>query len=72
VSDEWQRVLGFSRRVAENEVLVVLNFSGEERRVALPEKVSGPFVNVFSGENHDFSTGRELTLQPWSFSVLEN
>ena len=72
VWDEWQRVLGFSRRVAENEVLVVLNFSGEERRVALPEKVSGPFVNVFSGENHDFSTGRELTLQPWSFSVLEN
>lgn len=69
-ADEGQRVLAFCRGAEDKEVVVLLNFSGEEKKVRLNEKAKRPFVDIFSKKSIDFSTGEEQVLQPWGFSVL--
>jgi glycosidase len=69
-ADEGQRVLAFKRRAGEKEVVVLLNFSGEEKTVNLNGKAAGSFVDIFSKDNIDLSTGGEARLSPWAFSVL--
>jgi hypothetical protein len=49
---------------------VALNFSGEERQVNLP--ANGSFVDLFSQQSVNVSTGVAYPLQPWAFSVLSN
>lgn len=71
-ADEEQRVLVFKRKAGEKEVLVLLNFSGDERFVDTGAAVSGDFADSFTNEKVDISTKDSYTLRPWSFSVLAN
>lgn len=69
-ADEGQRVLTFLRSAAGKDVLVLLNFSGEEKTVRLNEPLAGSFTNVFTKETTDFSNQKEQRLKPWGFSVF--
>lgn len=67
--DGGKKVLAFRRRAGEGEVIVLLNFSGEEKRVSLSGKAAGGFADIFSREEVDFSA-TEVSLSPWGFSVF--
>jgi glycosidase len=69
-ADESQRVLAFKRVASGKEVVVVLNFSADERSVDLTGKVNGRYTNVFNQSEILFSTEPAVLLQPWSFSVF--
>ncbi|HEV7332874.1 MAG TPA: alpha-amylase family glycosyl hydrolase [Flavisolibacter sp.] len=69
-AEEGQRVLGFARIASTRVVLVLLNFSGEERVVHLPGKHEGQFMDAFSEQNVSLPANSPLVLSPWGFSVL--
>ncbi|WP_121354529.1 alpha-amylase family glycosyl hydrolase [Flavisolibacter nicotianae] len=67
-ADEQQRVLAFRRKSGESEVVVLLNFSAEERLIQ--PKGQGVYVNVFTQEKTGLADGNGVMLQPWGFSVF--
>lgn len=70
LADEGQKILAFKRSSAEREIIVLLNFSGEETTVYLNGKATGVFTGIFDNNKIDFSTVNEWRLQPWAFYVL--
>lgn len=70
MADEGQRVLAFCRGAGEQQVIVILNFSGEERPVYLNKMMQGAFVDVFTKESVDVSITGDVVLPPFGFSVL--
>lgn len=67
-ADDQQRVLAFRRKSGEREVVVLVNFSGEERLIQLNGQ--GIYENVFTQEKTGVANGRGVALQPWGFSVF--
>jgi glycosidase len=68
-ADENQGVLVFRRRAGEKEVLVSLNFSGEEKANPFQGNAEG-FVEVLAGDGAGFSSNSSANLKPRSFSVF--
>lgn len=64
-SDAASQVLVFRRRKEASEVIVAVNFSGEERRSNLPQKPAEALVFSSPGSADD-ATGSVL-LAPWGF-----
>lgn len=66
-------VLAYLRKNGDNEVLVILNFSGVSpvRFHLKEERVTGVYRNVFSGTTHDLTNEREIELQAWEYRVFE-
>jgi hypothetical protein len=54
-------------------VLVLLNLSKEANQsVELQQPtIKGNFRNVFTGAQHDFTTEKKISLQPWEYMVFE-
>ena len=69
-ADEGEKVLAFCRGKGEKQVVVVLNFSADEKTVFLKARATGQFVDVFTRESIDFSANETHRLLPWSFSVF--
>lgn len=70
LAEESQRVLFFAREAEEKKVMVLLNLSGEERKVYLPEQHTGWFTDAFTGKNVALTTSNAVVLAPWAFSVF--
>lgn len=70
LADDSQKVLAFKRSATGKEVVVLLNFSNEEKTFYLNEKVEGGYTEVFTGDHVDFSLNKEWRLHPWGFAVL--
>ncbi|HVM87085.1 MAG TPA: alpha-amylase family glycosyl hydrolase [Puia sp.] len=65
------KIFSFLRKNGENEILVLLNFSDENFFVEINEEmVRGNFKNIFSGNSKDFSAGKKVEIQPWSWLVF--
>ena len=66
-----EKVFAFQRRKDEDEIVVVLNFSGQALRVELyDERVKGNYTELFSGEERDFSLLRTLHLPTYGYLVF--
>jgi glycosidase len=67
------KVFCYLRKRGEQEVLVVLNWSGEKdfHFEILDERVKGIYRNVFSKAANDFTTAKYFEMQPWEFLVYE-
>lgn len=66
------RVFAFVRKNGINEVLVILNLSGDSISFQLTdEHASGIFRNVFSGSEINISTDNILSLSGWEWLVFE-
>lgn len=68
--DEGQGILAFARKTAGKSVLVLLNFSGEERRLLVPEGHSGNFTDLFTGQHTVLAANSPVVLPPRGFSVF--
>jgi glycosidase len=71
--DKEQKLLAFKRmaeKKEEEEVIVLLNFSGEQTSIPLNGMMKGSFSNPFSQEKVDLSKMDHIDLEPWGFSVF--
>jgi glycosidase len=68
-----KRILAYLRKSGNKEVLVLLNLSKEANQsVELQQPtITGNFRNVFTGAQHDFTTEKKISLQPWEYLVFE-
>ena len=65
-------VMTFLRKNNQHEVLVLLNFSKEAIRCGITdEHLTGKFTEVFNKTNHDFTTQKNVDMQPWQYLVYE-
>jgi glycosidase len=69
-ADAEKSVLAYRRIAGEREVVVVLNFSGEEKTIGLDGRVQGIFSDVFSQETNDYASRQQVHLPPWGVSVF--
>jgi glycosidase len=67
---EDPRVFSYLRKQKKSEVLVVLNFSGDEFDFQV-KNVTGIFRNVFGGDDINFATNDQVFLHAWGFLVFE-
>ncbi|HEY6900323.1 MAG TPA: alpha-amylase family glycosyl hydrolase [Puia sp.] len=66
------RLFAFARKGGEDEVVVLLNFSGEGLMVFNNELLlTGMFYDLFTGARVDFSVAREVWVPAWGGLVLE-
>lgn len=65
------KILAFCRKKDNQEVLVFLNLSKENKlRFSVDNKqVSGKFVNAFSGVENDFTNNPQFEMQAWEYLV---
>jgi alpha-amylase len=63
-------VYAFVRRKAGKKVLVLLNFSGQQRSFSVGQTVWGRATNVFTGK-HEAIDARSVPLAPWDYKVYE-
>lgn len=69
-----EKVLAFLRKNGEQEVLVLLNFSGNEIDFTINEPLLiGNYKSIFESNTHiEFGqAGQAIKLQPWEYSVYE-
>ena len=67
-----KQILAFLRRWREKEVLVFLNFTADPLSVEISDNnVKGAYRDVFSNEQKDLGTIRDLTLEPFGYFVFE-
>jgi glycosidase len=66
-------ILAYLRKNGDDEVLVLLNLSHEEKPLIkiTDEVVTGEFMNIFSGIASDFTDHRYFALRPWEYLVYE-
>ncbi len=66
-----QFVFAFLRQSDRDEVLVVLNLSDQERSFfEIPDPVlTGSFINIFSGNESNFTEKKFFALRPWEYLV---
>lgn len=67
------KVFSYLRKNGDDEVLVILNMSREaELNFSLTDSyVSGIFRSLFSDAEHDFTSQKVFTLQPFEYMVFE-
>ncbi|MBS1934155.1 MAG: 1,4-alpha-glucan branching protein, partial [Bacteroidetes bacterium] len=66
------KIFSFSRKCGSNEVVVLLNFSGEELLVEITDnEFGGIYKNTFTNTEADFSTNKTVKIYPWSYLVFE-
>ena len=64
------RYFHFCRKIRDDEVLVILNFSGGEINFQV-KGVHGVFRNVFGGRDINFDIEDHVYLKPWGYFVFE-
>ncbi len=65
-------VMAYLRKNAAQEVLVILNFSQQIVHCSIiDEHLTGKFTEVFDKTTHDFTTLKDIDLQPWEYLVYE-
>ena len=65
-------VMAFLRKSNQHEVLVLLNFSKEAIQCSITDDyLMGKFTEVFHKTNHDFTTLKNVDMQPWEYLVYE-
>lgn len=69
--DAPERVLGFARRRGEDAAIVLLNFSGEPRTVAIDgDEAPGAWTDPLDATRHG-PDGFRVELPPWGYGVFE-
>jgi alpha-amylase len=69
--ESW-RVFGFVRSMGRDEVLVLLNISGDPLAVPVDDvNLSGVFREIFTGVEMDIAAGAKVELAPWGYKVYE-
>jgi alpha-amylase len=67
-----KQLLAYLRRWREKEVLVFLNFTADTLSVEINDNnVKGTYRDVFSNEQKDLGSIRDLTLEPYGYFVFE-
>jgi alpha-amylase len=67
-----RHVFAFLKRSPLKQILVVLNFSGEQQSAHIEnEEVSGTYRNVFTGKNQEAPSIKDILMEPWNYLVLE-
>ena len=67
-----KNVLAFMRISRSKQVLVLINFSEVVQNIELDHlSLSGMFIDVFSSKKHEAPSIKKLTMEPWSFFVLD-
>ena len=69
--DAGEKYLIYRRRNAEDQIIIGLNFSGEEKSLVI-ENVPGEMTQLFTKEKVQFSTQGGFVLLPWAFSIWIN
>ena len=64
-------VLSYTRTSGEDEVLVILNLTAGETPIDPSTVGNGYYKEVFTGQHYDFPLNNSITVQPWSYLVLE-
>jgi alpha-amylase len=71
-SNEGNKVFSFLRKNQEREVLVILNFSGENIALEINDSsINGIFKNIFTRAQVDFSISRIIQILGWDYLVFE-
>ncbi len=73
VTNADDSILAFIRKNGENEVLAILNLSHHDKaRIEVKdEKLSGSFIDVFTGVANDFTVQKHVSVGPWEYLVYE-
>ncbi|WP_346237322.1 alpha-amylase family glycosyl hydrolase [Niabella insulamsoli] len=65
------KILAFLRKNESDEVLVILNWSGDALHFHLTDnRASGIFNELFSGVLNDFDMNKNFEIQPWEYWVF--
>jgi alpha-amylase len=71
-SNEGNKVFAFLRKNQDREVLVILNFSGENIALKINDStLNGIFKNIFLEAQVDFSSSRIIQIPGWDYLVFE-
>ncbi|MBI1344129.1 MAG: 1,4-alpha-glucan branching protein [Terrimonas sp.] len=65
------KVYAYARKSGDRELLVIINFS-DHAGLALQlndDRVSGRYLDIFSGQEKDFDTDGSLVLNAWGYAV---
>ena len=65
-----ESVLAFNRTKENNTVISLFNLSDEEVSIQLPEKLSGEFELLFTGEKIILPENKNITLSAWEYKVF--
>lgn len=63
-------VFAFKRVNADDEAVVLLNLSGDEKSIVLPEGMAGAYKDFFTEETFILNAGEKISLAPWDYKVL--
>jgi len=67
-----ENVFCFMRKKENKRVLVILNFSANERPFEIvDERAPGAYTDVFTEKRLDVVVGKTMVLAPWDYLVLE-
>lgn len=64
-----EKLLAFKRQKADNEVVVVMNLSGENLS-ATAQIAAGAYKNYFSGETISVAEDLQVQFKPWEYAVF--
>lgn len=67
-----RNVLAFMRISRSKQVLVMINFSDTVQSIELDHfALNGMYMDVFTSKKHEAPSIKKLTMEPWSFFVLD-
>ena len=69
-TSEPENVLAFSRTSGQNSVIVVLNLSGQGRKIRFQEAVTGEHKSIFNKQTLSVFTESDISLGPWGYQVF--
>jgi glycosidase len=64
-----KQVFVFKRYNKTSEILVVLNLSGVQHEIVVPDGIVGAFSDYFLGETVVLDEGEKLSLLPWEYKI---
>jgi alpha-amylase len=65
-------VYAFVRQKNGNKILVVLNFSGKEQQIKIPDvSLAGNPLNVFAGMHEKINPSHSFPIEPWGYIVYD-
>jgi glycosidase len=71
-TSEDEKIFSFLRKSGEREVLVCLNLSPSKTTFNVNDtRVTGTFIEIFSGTSTDLNQSKTIEIQPWGFVVYE-
>jgi hypothetical protein len=66
-----ERVFAFVREDDGNQVIGIINFSGEEQDFNLRKmELQGTYTDYFTGETIELSSDQPLTMDPWQYLIF--